>query len=93
MTMNKYFVLHPGTEQSISDGQMHLIDVKQLCQLYHIDLRECYVVDYRKPETYKGLDLSDKSRLIHLYPRRFRDEYERMAKMIDVMRTVRSFNK
>lgn len=89
--MKKYFVLHPGEEISVSDGDVHYIDERKLCQLYGVHISECYVIDYEKPETYRGIDFSDKSRLIHLYPKRFRDEYERMAKMIEDMRIAGIF--
>lgn len=91
-TARKFFVLHPGEETSVKDGDVHFIDARKLCQLYGVSIFECYVVDYKNPETYKGIDFSDKSRLIHLYPKRFRDEYERMANMIAQMREFGMFN-
>lgn len=84
--MTKRYVLHPGPVESISDGQYHFIDASQLASLYGVPLDECYIVDYRKPETHIGIDFTDKSRLISLYPQRYKEEYEDQATMLEEMR-------
>ena len=78
----KRFVLHPGEEKSKKDGQIHFIGAQQLADLYGVHLLNCYVVDYKRPETYRGIDFSDKSKLIHLYPQYHYEEYKKMKDKI-----------
>jgi len=68
------YILHPGEEKSENDGQLHYIDAQQLANIYGISLSECIVVDYKRPETYKGIDW-DKG-LINLYPQYHYKDYQ-----------------
>lgn len=63
--MIKYAV-YPGEVKSKSDGDTHLITASQLMSLYRVNPKECVVIDFERPETYLGRDVSN---LIKLYPR------------------------
>ena len=78
----KRFILHPGEEQSKYDGQTHYIDAQHLADIYGVKLEECIIVDYKRPETYKGIDFSDNSKLINLYPQYHHEEYVRMREKL-----------
>ena len=87
--MKKLFVLHPGPVESKSDGQTHYIEAWELAILYGVNVNECHVVDYKRPETYRGIDFSDKSRFIHLYPQYHKESYDKMREKIQQLRTLR----
>lgn len=57
--MNKKYALYPGYVLSESDGEIHFISAMQLTELYGIDIKKCIVIDYNKPETYAGINLSE----------------------------------
>ena len=72
----KKYILHIGEEKSEYDGQIHYIGAQQLADIYGVSLEECIVVDYKRPETYRGLR-SD-SKLIDLYPQYHNEDYSRI---------------
>ena len=60
------FILHPGLVYS-KDNDCHFISAPQLANLYGVPLKNCYVLDSRRPETYLGY--KKRKNDIHLYPR------------------------
>jgi predicted aconitase with swiveling domain len=66
------YVLHPGYVESKNDGQRHYISASQLAFLYHVDPRECRVVDPERSETMWGASTIG---LVHLYPK-YRGDYQ-----------------
>ena len=76
--MRKY-ILHPGKIISESDGQEHEISAVQLVEIYGVSLNDCIVVDYRRPESFMGLD---PSKWIHLYPQYHYNDYLTIKKTL-----------
>jgi len=62
----KRYIIHPGTMQSKTDGDIHFISASQLMRLYNVSPNECIIMDRMRPETYIGLNLKE---YVHLYPR------------------------
>lgn len=56
----KYAVC-PGWVTSINDGDRHFITFSKLCDLYHVDPKDC--VDMSRPESYLQIDTSKLRRL------------------------------
>ena len=52
------YALCPGYITSKNDGDLHYISAMQLAELYGVNIRKCIVVDFDRPETYMGRDLS-----------------------------------
>lgn len=61
------FIPHPGFIRSEYDKQKHFVSATQLSQLYGVDLRDCIVLDYDRPECGAGFEWKEDD--IDLYPR------------------------
>lgn len=60
------FALFPDYIYSANGGGRTFVPAARLAQFYGVDLRECVVVDVRRPETCHGVDVS---RLLALRPK------------------------
>lgn len=58
----KKYILHSGYVRSQTDGQYHFISAHRLIELYHLNPKECHLMDDNKPSY-------DNGKAIHLYPR------------------------
>ena len=61
--MAKKFALVGGDVESKTDGDIHRISARRLCELYRLDPNECYFID--RPEQRLGIP----SNVQYLYPR------------------------
>lgn len=67
-TVNKKYIVYPGTVKSTSDGQRHYLNAARLIDLYRVNPAEC-IIAKANDTWYRGYDPEYLKSLTKLYPR------------------------